>query len=286
MPRIRLAALVLALGFAAAVSPGGASANGGPSPGIAVGSKGLLAPGGATRFVAVTGRDETILQRIRTRDGSVVRWLSLRGHFGLPLVAADGTTEGLTRDGRILVLSSYAAAPGRGVGTRFALLDARRLRELKTIELGGSFSFDALSPDGRRLYVTEYLESQNAPRYRVRVVDLERGTLLPGAITDRRLDVGVMTGQPVERAWSRDRVWAYTLYAKQAGLPFVHALDTRAGRAFCIELPWRRAAMGLWSTTMAVGAEGRVLMLTQRGKRLAEIDTRRFTVRAFAPPRS
>jgi hypothetical protein len=284
MPRLLL--VLLTAVASVAVLPAAAGGNGGPSPGILVGGEGIAVQGGATRFVAVSGRNETVLQVIRTRNGHVARWTAIRGYYGLPMVAFDGTTEGLTRDQRTIVLSSYTAAPGPGVSSRFALLDTRRLRVRSVIELGGSFAFDALSPDGSRMYVTEYLRTQAAPRYRVRVLDLERGALLPSAITDRRLDVGVMSGQPVTRAWSRNGVWAYTLYGKESGSPFVHALDTRAGRAFCIDLPWRDALSALWSVRMAVSEDGRALSLLQRGERLAAIDTRRFTARAFALPRA
>jgi hypothetical protein len=269
--------------MAVLVLPQAAAGNGGPSPGILVGGRGIPAAKAEERFVAVTGRAETVVQLIRMRTGQILRWNALPGLYGFPQVAFDGTTEGLTRDGRTLVLSSYTAGPGSREPTRFALIDSKRLRVRKTVELRGSYAFDALSPDGSLMYVTEYLSSPENPRYRVRVVDLERGKLLPGAVTDRRLDVGVMAGQPVTRAWSRDGVWAYTLYAKETGLPFVHALDTRLGRAFCIELPWRDAAQAAWRVRMRV--DGGSLLLRQAGVgRLAEVDRKAFTVRTLARP--
>jgi hypothetical protein len=271
---------VLALGLV----PGLAFANGGPSPGVAIGSEGLLAAGGKTRYVTVPGRHETVLQVIRVRGGQVTRWYAIKGFFGIPRVANDGTTEGLTRNGRTLVLSSYTAPPAPGAVTQFAVFDTKPLKLERVIRLRGSYSFDALSPDGASLYVTQYLASPTAQRYRVRVVDLERGRLLPGVLTDRRLDVSVMTGRPVTRAYSRDGVWAYTLYGKDAGRPFVHALDTRGRRAFCIELPWLNSGNKIWSVRMAVTADGRTLRLHEGERRLASIDTHAFTVRAFARP--
>jgi hypothetical protein len=284
MPRFVRVLVQLVVVVAVAVAPGVASGDGGPSPGVAIGSEGLLAVGGKTRYVTIPTRRETVIQVVRVRGGQVVRWNTLSGFYGVPRVANDGTTEGLTRDGRTLVLSTYAGPPAPGAVTRFAVIDTKRLKLMRVITLRGSYSFDALSPDGSSLYVTQYLASASAPRYRVRVVDVQRGRLLPGALTDRRLDVAVMTGQPITRARSRDGVWAYTLYGKDTGYPFVHALDTRGRRAFCIELPWLNSGTEIWGVRMAVAGDGRTLTLHEGERRLAAIDTHAFTVRTFGRP--
>ena len=57
---------------------------------------------------------------IRTRDGRVLRSTRLRAGFGVPLVAFDGTADGVSHDGRTLVLAQpYNAATKL---TRFAAL--------------------------------------------------------------------------------------------------------------------------------------------------------------------
>ena len=96
--------------------------------------------------------------------------------------------------------------------TTFAVFDANRLRRAQRLTLDGDFSFDALSPDGRLLYLIEYVKPQNPTRYRVRALDLDSGRLLPGTIVDPREPDEAMRGFPITRETSSDGRWAYTLY--------------------------------------------------------------------------
>jgi hypothetical protein len=117
------------------------------------------------------------------------------------------------------------------------VLSTRTLRPRRLFELRGSWSYDAISPDGSLVYLVEHLSAGQRPRYRVRLFDLADGRLLPGAIVDRVESETVMRGQPVTRVTSADGRWAYTLYARRRQEPFVHALDTARREAFCIDLP-------------------------------------------------
>ncbi len=274
-----------ALGFASVALVASSAANGGgggPSPGV-TGWDGVLAPGGAIRYVALASESTTTVAAVRVGTGRVERYASVPGGtYGIPLVAYDGSTGGLSADGRTLVLASFARAPGPGAISRFAVLSTKRLRRERLLELRGSWSYDALSPDGRLLYAVEYLGTGRDARYRVRAIDLSSGRLLAGSIADSREKRGEMRGSPMTRATSRDGGWAYTLYAKPDGTAFVHALDTRHRKAVCVDLPWRGVGNALGSVRMAVA--GRSLVLTQRGSRLAAIDTRAFSVRSFRRP--
>src|SRR5205814_10238349 len=120
---------------------------------------------------------------------------------------------------------SFAAPPSAGATTRFVLFDTRRFRADRTVSLQGSFSFDALSPDARAMYLIQYTSAADYSRYRVRAYDLRAGKLLPGAIVDRREPSGQMAGSPVARVTTGTSRWVYTLYARPAGKSFVHALD-------------------------------------------------------------
>ena len=111
------------------------------------------------------------------------------------------------------------------------------MKQFRYIELRGSWSFDAISPDGKRLYLVQHMTAGPSPRYRVRVYDLAAGRLLPNAVIDRLVSKAIMGGQPATRVTTRDGRWAYTLYARAKGKPFVHALDTSRRKAFCIDLP-------------------------------------------------
>ena len=276
---LRIAALALA---SMSLVAGSAAAGGGPSPGAVTGWAGVLAPGGELRYVALPSGSTTAVAAIRVRTGRVERFASVRGTYGVPLVAYDGSSAGVSPDGRTLVLSSFAGPPRPGAVTRFAILSTKRLKRERLLELRGSWSFDALSPDGRLLYAVEYLGTGQDARYRVRAIDLASGRVLAGSIADSREASGEMRGSPMTRATSADGGWAYTLYAKPDGTAFVHALDTRHRKALCIDLPWRGVRNAIGNVRMAV--RGRSLVLTQRGSRIAAIDTRAFVVRAFRRP--
>lgn len=249
-----------------ALAPAAASAGGGPSPGVALGWTGVLARDGTVRYVTLPAGPRTVVVAIRPDGGQVARFAALRGSYGIPMVAFDGTTDGLTADGRTLVLTGVSTNPARR-SSPFAVLDVKRMRVRQTFGLRGSLSFDALSPSGKTLFLVEHLGGRQDPtRYRVRAYDLEAGRLLPRPIADRRLGVSVMRGLPAARATSRDGRWAYTLY--QGGdHPFVHALDTVRRAAACIDLPHRARSASRLSLNGS-----RLLVLGQRGRELGTID--------------
>src|SRR5262249_22728136 len=76
------------------------------------------------------------------------------GKLGVPGVTFNGVPEGTWAGGRRLVLAS--SVYDDQTRTRFVVIDTRTLRALRTIALRGAFAFDALSPDGRRMYVLQY----------------------------------------------------------------------------------------------------------------------------------
>ena len=231
-------ALTAVVGLLAAITAGAGGANGSPySPGLDYGWEGVRAPSGDLRYVTLGTPSSTIVAAISVRGGRVMRSRALRGFYAVPLVAYDGTTAGVSGDGRTLVVASYGPLPGDAGTTRFLALRAKSLKPNRRIELRGSWSFDAISPDGTRLYLVEHISAGPSPRYRVRAYDLVAGRLLPNAVIDRLVSKAIMGGQPATRATTPDGRWAYTLYARAKGKPFVHALDTARRQAFCIDLP-------------------------------------------------
>lgn len=258
-----------------ALVSGTAAAGGGPAPGVQAGWDGALDPVRGLRYVAFPAANATTVAAVRRRDGRVLRFSTIRGAFGIPLVAFDGTAEGLTKDGQLLVLADVGV---RRDETRFALLQTRTLRLRKTIVLPGLWSFDALSPDGRMLYAIQYLSRGPNPRYDVRAISLRTGRPVGGAIVDKREPDEEMNGAPWARVRSRDGAWAYTLYVRPDGTGFVHALDTARRRAFCVDLPWKSATLATVRLSLERG--GRSLALTHRSVgRVATIDTQTYRVR-------
>jgi hypothetical protein len=281
-PFAAAATLAVAALFTASAAADGA----GPSPGQQLGWDGVRTAGAPVRYVALSAGWRTAVAAVRVRDGRVLRWTAVRGGYGIPVVSWDGTTDGLSQDGRVLVLASFTGRLVPGATTRFAVLRTKDLRVSRTIVLRGVWSFDAVSPDGRVVYAVQYVAETPTVRYRVRAIDVGTGRPRPRAIVDRREPGERMSGSPVTRASGSRTAWVYTLYAKTNGTAFIHALDTRRAQAICIELPWRRAGQSVWGVRMAVSADGRTLALRQPGVGvLATVDLRRYIVRALRPPR-
>jgi hypothetical protein len=253
----------------------GSASGAGPSPGVAFGSAGVVSRDGKVRYVALRAGTGMLVEAVTTRGGTVRKSRFLKGAFGIPLVAYDGSTGGLSRNGRRLVVYE----PSSGAKTRFVVLSPRTLRVQSRFTLSGDFGFDALSPDGSLMYLIQLKGSATGSglAYDVRAFDVDTGRLYPGAIVDRREPDEKMTGIPFTRVGSRDGSWAYTLYGKQNGGAFVHALHTTQREAFCIDLPLRVPDEQLARVRMRVGKDALVLRL--RGKKVAVIDTRTFEVR-------
>ena len=252
----------------------GSALGAGPSPGVAFGSRGVVSRDGKVRYVTLRAGSGTLVEAVTTRGGTVRKARFLKGAFGIPLVAYDGSTGGLSRNGRRLVVYE----PYSGARTRFVVLSPRTLRVQKRFTLGGDFGFDALSPDGSLMYLIQLKNPANGSglAYDVRALDVDTGRLYPGAIVDRREPGEKMTGIPMTRVGSADASWAYTLYSKSNGGAFVHALHTTTREAFCIDLSLAIADDQLGKVRMRVGHD--VLALRLRGKTIAKIDTRTLHV--------
>ena len=231
---LRITAVAATL-LAAAVFTPAAGADGLPVLGVDVGAKGVTTPTGKVRYVTLPAGPKTVVAQVRRDNGVVLRSKLLAGRFTIPAVAYDGSPSGLSADGRTAVLIRPRVTFPQAQ-TTLAVLDARRLRVLRTLTLPGDFSFDAISPNGTSLYLIEYESEQDPTRYAVRALNLPTGRLLPKPIVDPREPDEEMRGSPVTRAAGPDGRWAYTLYDGTEH-PFVHALDTVGRTARCIDLP-------------------------------------------------
>jgi hypothetical protein len=226
------------------------------------GGPGVGVPGGAVNYVAVGVGRRTLVEQVLRPGGGIGRTRLIGGRYGVPGVAYDNATTGLSADGRTLVLAAVLDRfPVRR--TRLAVLDARRLRAVRRIALPGWYTVDAIAPDGRALYLIHYLR-QDAARYEVRALDLAAGRLVPAPVVDPREPGEKMQGLPMTRATSADGRFAYTLYERPHGAPFIHALDTVRGSAACIDLPSLSGA-DLSAARLTPPAAGRPLLVRGAG---------------------
>jgi hypothetical protein len=266
--RLSAAAVALLGGVVAAASALGA----GPDPGVAKTGPTV----GKVSYIASAGGASTFVRAVNS-SGRVVRSVKVRGNMGFPMVAFDGTVEGVSADKRTLVV-----APQRNTMYRkrssFAVFAVPSLKLRRLITLQGDFSYDALSSNGQTLYLVEHMSAEDVLRYRVRAYDLRAGRLLEKMVTDKRRWQSVMTGVPVSRAWSLDKRWAFTLYGGGSS-PFVHSLDTRNQYAVCIDLPQRFASIELGKVKLQMQRGNRLLIKHMiSGKTLAVLDTKNFRV--------
>jgi hypothetical protein len=163
--------------------------------------------------------------------------------------------------------------------TRLLVLATAPLAVRTRITLPGWSIVDAISPDGRWLYLIHY-PSSDISRYEVLAYDIPAHRLLAKPVVDPR-DHGPMTGFPINRVVSADGRWAYTLYFRPSGVPFIHALDTAGRRAVCIDLPSVSTAdVGNGHLILTPG--GTALQVDANGVIQATINTRTFTVSSGA----
>ncbi|HZT44987.1 MAG TPA: hypothetical protein VFA24_02310 [Gaiellaceae bacterium] len=271
MPRLLV---VLALSFLVFA---GAAQAAGPSPGVLQGSTGITGEATPFRFVALGGPGTSTLAAIDKATGGVTRWRTLTGAWGIPLVTFGGTADGLSRDGRTLVVAEWSPpseGPLRSRST-FRIYDTKTLRERTELTLRGDFSFDALSPDARTLYLIQHVSEQDVFKYLVRAYDLRANRLLSKVVADKRQQGWVMRGMPVRRLASADGRWVYTLYSQDGGTPFVHALDATTRTAVCIGVPWSGSQEPLWRAVLRLD-DGK-LTIAAGGRRIA-IDTQTFAL--------
>jgi hypothetical protein len=249
--RSRVLTLLTVAGVAAGAAAGSAKAAG-PTPGFAAG---VVSSNGLVRYAAVPRAGKTFVKAVRVSDGRMLRGTTLRGTYGVPLVAYDGASGGLTRDGKRLLLET----DGQSSVTRFVVLSTKDLKVRRSFALSGLWAYDALSPNGNTVFLTQ-VTATDPLRYLVRAYDLAARRLVAGAIVDKA-EPEAMAGYPLSRVESVDGVWAYTLYSRPGAQPFIHALNTRERVAHCIDLVWKGNPDDMGPIRLSLSRDGKLLFL-------------------------
>lgn len=219
-----------------------AQAGGLPPTSLDAGPEGVLDHTGDHRFTATPLATKTVLTKSETRGGRVLRASVLHGRWGVPVVANDSTSGGLSAHGRTLVLTRIASGYPR-TKTSFAVIDTTRMAIRDSVELDGEWHFDAASPNGRRLHLIEHRDRLDPAQTALRAYDLERDRLLATA--------GRIRGLPITRTTGPEGRWAYTLYAGRR--LFIHVLDTATSSSHRLDLPDKvMSHRRLWALRLAV----------------------------------
>jgi hypothetical protein len=172
------------------------------------------------------------------------------GRWRLPTIGLDPIPAGTSLDGSTIALVEGDYDPAAAV-TRFAILEHHLLdavstvadaplRLVRVIELRGAFDYDALSPDGRILYVVEHLDAAAGGHYQVRAVDVPTGVMRDAVVVDKGNPDERMAGTPIAQVRRADGA-VLTLY-RGPEHPFVHLLNSTDAWAICIDLQAGSAA--------------------------------------------
>ena len=201
---------------------------------------GVLAADGRT-FVSAGGPKavrQTVVKRYDARTGRLRSGTGIAGTWYITATSANA---------RHVALMKYRKR-GTVVGVADTALRFQRA-------LPGNWEVEALSPDGSRLFLIHW---NRAGGYTLENIDTRSGRLRP-----TRLDeVGEkMAGFAQGAVATRDGHWLLTLYLKDGGSTFLHALDLRTGLAHCIDLPLRGAGFSVGSTALTLSPDERKLYL-------------------------
>jgi len=186
---------------------------------------------GRKRFVLPSGKfsaDGRVFVAA-VQDGRTMRFIryDTRTGRGRLLRTARGywNVVGISADGRRIARWKFGASERK---TIFTLDDPRGTA---SVRLPGTFQLDALSPDGRRLFLVHWNRTGG---YDLQQYDRTTGRRSPTRLADPEEK---MTGQATSAVATRDGHWQLTLYVETNRHTFIHALDLRTGLAHCIDLP-------------------------------------------------
>jgi len=169
------------------------------------------------------------LKAIDPASGRTIAQATVPAGYSLPNIASEGPTAGISPNGQWLALTRNSSSV-----TNFLVGSSSLADSFKTIRLDGDFVFDALSNDGKSLYLIQKM--QDANHYQVRLYDVGAGALMPQPVVDKRESNEPMNGIRGDSAADANGNYVYTVYIREGG-PFIHALPLDEPIAWCVDLP-------------------------------------------------
>ncbi len=167
-------------------------------------------------------------------SGHTLGQVMVSAGYSLPNIAFQGPTAGISPNGQWLALTSLGQTSGGATVTNFIVGSSSLSDSFTTIHVNGDFVFDALSNDGKSLYLIQKMKDAN--HYQVRLYDVAAGLLTPQVVVDKREPGEPMNGIRGDSAADPTGNYVYTVYIREAG-PFIHALPLDQPLAWCVDLP-------------------------------------------------
>lgn len=181
-----------------------------------------------SRYWSVESGDRTTVRGIDPTTGVDQVGFSLDGRWSVP-TSYGPAPSGISANGKWMVLvAPPVMVTGSGTLNRFAMVDLASQRLDRIVSVNGDVGFDAVSDDGRNLYLIEHLAP--APKYVVRVATFG-GSQIFGAI--KTAEPEVMNGL-YHASVAVSGEWFLSLYSNPGRGPFIHALNTTQLYAQCI----------------------------------------------------
>lgn len=176
-----------------------------------------------------------VLVDVDPQTGATLHTLQLPGDFQLPLATLSGMPGGLAQNGHWLVLEAFDKTPTTvASGTHLLLIDTSYTRAMQKVDLPGFFQFDAISNDGLRMYLIQFVSTTE---YYVRFYDMGTNRLDSTIIFDKSDGSAAMAGLRLSGVPSPDGHWLYSVYTRQDKSAFIHVLSMDNPIAFCLDLP-------------------------------------------------
>ena len=192
---------------------------------------GILLPD-RSAYWTVSSSGNTTVRALDPRNGSESIAFTVEGRWAPPATYGPAPS-GISRNAKWMVLvAAKITSEGAGVVNRFAVVDLANRRLDRIVTVPGDMSFDAVSDDGRNIYLVEHLVP--SPHYVVRVASFQGAGLADGVIGQiKTAEPEVMNGlYHASVAVSGD--WFLSLYSNPTRGPFIHALNTTQLYAQCI----------------------------------------------------
>jgi len=248
--------------------------------------------GGSWLLSATPSAGSTMLQTFDGADTEPASAVRLAGTLDVRVVAESGAAGALMDP---LPEGWDPEVPLPRSRTPIVVADPTGVMEPRTYDLRGNFEPEAFSTDDRRLFLIQHLPAEAPAVYRVTVLNLRTGRVVP-VFGPFKGPAERMPGIRLQQVLSPNADQLYTLYSSArpgyaphhapvpngATVSFVHVLSLQDGWAHCVGLPeelWDRPAS---EQAMATSPNGRLLYIADPTLGLVTVmDTASLEIRTY-----